>query len=305
MSLNKKVRKAIFPVAGLGTRFLPATKAMPKEMLPIIDKPLIQYAVEEALQAGIEEFIFVTGRGKSAIEDHFDSASELEAHLLAKGNQEACGALQQLSLKPGSVFYTRQAEPLGLGDAILCARSFINDEPFAVLLADDYIISPTPVLKQMMEHRDRLGGSMVAVQEIQDSSISNYGVIKPATGVPKIDSQNLSHGIYAVESVVEKPEINDAPSNLAVVGRYILTPEVFDYLARLQKSVNGEIQLTDSFNPLIQKQNFYALQFDGQRFDCGSRAGFVKATLATALERHDLSTEIHAFLNENTNLKVA
>ncbi len=276
-----RIKKAIFPVGGLGTRFLPATKSVPKELLPIVDKPLIQYAVDEARAAGIEEFIFVTARGKSAIEDYFDIDYELEKTL---GNQNKTDLLAKLApsnLIPGSAVFTRQQEPLGLGHAIWCARNFIGNEPFAILLPDDLIIGDTPCMKQMVDAFDTHQGNIVAAMEVPAADVTKYGIIEPK-------SQNTP--ICAVASVVEKPSIADAPSRLAVIGRYILQPQVFDYLSAQKKGAGGEVQLTDAFDPLITSgQPFHALSFSGQRYDCGSKEGYVKATLAIANQDPDIN----------------
>lgn len=276
--MTATVRKAVFPVGGLGTRFLPATKALPKEMLPIVDKPLIHYAVEEARAAGIEEFIFVTGKGKSAIEDHFDHSSELEALLRSRGKAEAAASLSSWLPAPGKVAYTRQQEPLGLGHAIWCARHFIGDEPFAVLLPDDIFLAEVPCLKQMVDAYSGRGG-MVAAEIIEGADISNYGVLDVAGGNGKVVN---------VRSLVEKPKPADAPSNYAVVGRYIMTPRVFEYLDRQEKGAGGEIQLTDALSWLASVEEFAGIEIDGERFDCGQRSGYLRANIALGLRRADL-----------------
>ena len=282
-----RVRKAVFPVGGLGTRFLPATKALPKEMLPLVDKPLIHYAVEEARAAGIEEFIFVTGRGKSAIEDHFDHSHELEELLERRGSWEQLNSLRDWLPPPGKVAYTRQQEPLGLGHAVWCARHLIGDEPFAVLLADDVFLAPTPCLKQMVDAYPGKGG-MVAVEPVDNAHISSYGVID-------VKRKN-GESVFEVRGLVEKPLPKDAPSNLAVVGRYILTPMVFDYLNRQERGKGGEIQLTDALSWMAGKAPFYGIQIDGKRFDCGNKSGYLQANIAFALEREDLRDELAAYL---------
>ncbi|MEQ8249501.1 MAG: UTP--glucose-1-phosphate uridylyltransferase GalU [Alphaproteobacteria bacterium] len=276
--MTATVRKAVFPVGGLGTRFLPATKALPKEMLPIVDKPLIHYAVEEARAAGIEEFIFVTGKGKSAIEDHFDHSSELEALLRSRGKAEAAASLSSWLPAPGKVAYTRQQEPLGLGHAIWCARHFIGDEPFAVLLPDDIFLAEVPCLKQMVDAYSGRGG-MVAAEIIEGADISNYGVLDVAGGNGKVVN---------VRSLVEKPKPADAPSNYAVVGRYIMTPRVFEYLDRQEKGAGGEIQLTDALSWLASVEEFAGIEIEGERFDCGQRSGYLRANIAFGLRRADL-----------------
>ena len=263
---KKKIKKAIFPVGGLGTRFLPATKSIPKEMLPVLDKPLVQYAVEEALEAGIEEFIFVTGRGKSAIEDYFDHSIELEKNLIEQNKDTTLRYIQKMILKPGSVFFVRQQNPLGLGHAVWCARNFISNEPVAVILADDLIDSNPGCMKQMIQNWD--GGNMVATMEVTRKETSSYGIIKPGKKVGrKIE----------VKSIIEKPNIEDAPSQIAVVGRYIIQPEVMDHLGLKKRGASGEIQLTDTLFFQIGKSPFYAYNFSGERYDCGNKLGFIKA----------------------------
>ncbi|NCP61928.1 MAG: UTP--glucose-1-phosphate uridylyltransferase GalU [Alphaproteobacteria bacterium] len=284
----KKVRKAIFPVGGLGTRFLPATKALPKEMLPIVDKPLIQYAVEEAAAAGIEEFIFVTGRNKTAIEDHFDLSFELEATLKAKGKKKELSDLESIMFKPGSVTYTRQQQPLGLGHAVWCARHFIHDEPFAVLLADDFIYSKTPCLKQMVEAYEHVQNNILAIMEVPDAHVNRYGIVSP--------KHEASTNLFQIKGVVEKPNLADAPSRQAVVGRYILDSRIFDFLETQEKGVGGEIQLTDAFTPLLKEQDFYGFRYEGERLDCGSKAGYIKANLRVALDREDIVDEVSEFI---------
>ncbi len=285
--MTNRVRKAVFPVGGLGTRFLPATKALPKEMLPVVDKPLIHYAVEEARAAGIEEFIFVTGKGKSAIEDHFDHSGELIAQLASRGRTDAIEELQEWLPAPGRVAYTRQQEPLGLGHAVWCARRLVGDEPFAVLLADDLILSQEPCLKQMIDAYGDVGGNMVAAQIVADEDVSRYGVLK-------VDGQNGP--LARATGVVEKPKREEAPSNLAVVGRYILVPQVFEFLDRQQRGAGGEIQLTDALDWMVDKVPFHGFRFEGQRFDCGEKAGFLQANIAFALARDDLRDELQEFL---------
>jgi UTP--glucose-1-phosphate uridylyltransferase len=280
------VRKAVFPVGGLGTRFLPATKALPKEMLPVVDKPLIQYAVDEARAAGIEEFIFVTGKGKSAIEDHFDHASDLDAMLRSRGKTAAADELASWLLAPGKVAYTRQQEPLGLGHAVWCARHFIGDEPFAVLLPDDIFLADVPCLKQMVDAYSGRGG-MVAAETITGPDISNYGVLDVAKDMVTVVS---------VRGLVEKPNPADAPSDLAVVGRYIMTPKVFEYLDRKETGAGGEIQLTDALSWLAAEEEFAGIRIDGERFDCGTRAGYLRANVAFALQRDDLRDDLKSYI---------
>lgn len=285
-----KVRKAIFPVGGLGTRFLPATKAIPKEMLPIVDKPLIQYAIEEAAAAGIEEFIFVTGRGKEALENHFDRSVELEAFFEKQGKTDALAKLAEMHFKPGQIYYTRQQEPLGLGHAVWCARHIIKDEPFALLLADDFIEAPVPCLKQMMDLYAQGPCNILSVMDVQPDQVSQYGIVQPALlGSEQQQSFELS-------SVVEKPSPEAAPSSVAIVGRYILQPEIFQALETQPRGRNNEIQLTDAFLPLMQHQKFKAYRFEGKRFDCGSKAGYVAANIHIALKRPDIAPAIKDML---------
>jgi len=277
--MANRVRKAIFPVGGMGTRFLPATKAMPKEMLPVVDRPLIQYAVDEARAAGIEQFIFVTGRGKSAIEDHFDHSIELENLLAARHKSDILDDLRETLLPPGDIAYVRQQEPLGLGHAVWCARNLVGNEPFAVLLADDLIQSDTPCLKQMVDVFTETGGNVIAAMEVPDAHTSRYGII---------DAGGAKGDVRPVQALVEKPAPGTAPSNLAVIGRYILTPDVFDELSRQETGAGREIQLTDAMARLIGRQPFHGLAFEGQRFDCGDKLGFLEANIAFAMARDDL-----------------
>ncbi|MBB3878839.1 UTP--glucose-1-phosphate uridylyltransferase GalU [Sphingomonas pseudosanguinis] len=277
----KKVRKAVFPVAGLGTRFLPATKAMPKEMLTVVDKPLIQYAVEEALEAGIEQIIFVTGRGKGALEDHFDISYELEATMKARGKSLA--VLDGIRQKPGSPVYVRQQEPLGLGHAVWCAREIVGDEPFAVLLPDELMVGG--FMKQMVEAYDQVGGNVIGALEVPDSETDKYGIISPG----KQDGR-----LTEVTALVEKPK-GKAPSNLMIPGRYILQPEVMDILDAQEPGAGGEIQLTDAMAKLIGKQPFHGFTFDGQRYDCGDKAGWLTANLALGVARDDIGPAVREF----------
>jgi len=281
------IRKAIFPVGGLGTRFLPATKSMPKEMLPIVDKPLIQYAVEEAIEAGIEEFIFVTGRGKSAIEDHFDHAYELQEMLEKRNETFALKVVKDSIPKPGQIAYTRQLEPLGLGHAIWCARNFVGSEPVAVLLADDLILSEKGCLKQMIEAYDEIGGNMLAVMEVKTEQTSSYGIITPGA---------VENSLIEVLGLIEKPEPSKAPSNLAIIGRYILQPSIFDDLGRFEFGAGGEIQLTDSIAQQVGLETINGFKFNGRRFDCGNKVGFLEANIAYALNREDLRDPIQQFI---------
>ena len=285
----KPVRKAIFPVGGLGTRFLPATKALPKEMLPIVDKPLIEYAVDEARSAGIEEFIFVTGRGKTAIEDHFDNHYELEQTLLERGKRPELDQVNAAKLEPGQVAYVRQMSPLGLGHAVWCARNLINDEPFAVLLADDLILSDTPTLVDMVEAYEQHGGNVVSLMEVPDHHTSRYGIVDPGAQDDRL---------VEIRGLVEKPDPADAPSNLAIVGRYILQPSVMGYLDTAESGAGNEIQLTDSMMKMVGEGPFNGLRLEGTRFDCGSKVGFLTAGIAYALERDDLGPELRSALTD-------
>ena len=287
--MKRRVRKAIFPVGGLGTRFLPATKAMPKEMLPVVDKPLIQYAVEEARAAGIEEFIFVTGRAKQAIEDHFDISRELETTLTERGETGRLEEIRSMLPGPGRVAYTRQGEPLGLGHAIWCAREFVGDEPFAILLADDLVQAKVPCLKQMMGAYGETGGNLVAVMDVPREETSRYGVA---------DIESDDGRLVSIRGLVEKPAPEDAPSTLTIIGRYILQPEVFDHLGNAKAGAGGEIQLTDSMAKLIGGAPFHGLRFEGKRFDCGVKLGFFEANIAFALQREDLAEGVRAILAE-------
>ncbi len=277
------VRKAVFPVAGLGTRFLPATKAMPKEMLPVVDKPLIQYAVEEALSAGIEEIIFVTGRSKQAIEDHFDHFCELEHTLMARSKDALLKEIIHLVPESGTFVYTRQNEPLGLGHAIWCARHIVGDEPFAVLLADDLIRADKPVLMQMIERFEELQSSMVCIEEVDPANTASYGIL---------DADPPKNRLTRVRGLVEKPAPEKAPSNLSIIGRYILTPEVFPILDRKEPGAGGEIQITDAMAKLLEKQAIYGYRYEGTRFDCGTKAGFQMANMYYAFDRPELREKL-------------
>ncbi|MCG8691491.1 MAG: UTP--glucose-1-phosphate uridylyltransferase GalU [Minwuiales bacterium] len=285
--MSKPIRKAVFPVGGLGTRFLPATKSMPKEMLPVVDKPLIQYAVEEAQGAGIEEFIFVTGRGKSAIEDHFDYSYELQDTLADRDKTEMLAAINAWMPPAGQVAYTRQQEPLGLGHAVWCARNLVGDEPFAVLLADDLILSKTPCLKQMIDRQQQAGGNMLAVMDVRPEHTSRYGILDPGD-----DDGTL----VQVRGMVEKPDPAKAPSTAAVIGRYVLQPEVFDHLSSHETGAGGEIQLTDAMARMIGGAPFHGYRFEGTRFDCGDKVGFLHANLAFAMARPDMAAEVGAIV---------
>jgi UTP--glucose-1-phosphate uridylyltransferase len=283
----KPLRKAVLPVAGLGTRFLPATKAMAKEMLPVVDKPLIQYAIEEARAAGVEQFCLVTGRGKTALVEHFDVAYELEATLRERGKTDALQQLQDSAMQPGTIMSVRQQVPMGLGHAIWCARAFIGDDPFAILLPDDIILADTPCLKQLVDAYDRTGGNVVAVTEVPREHTARYGILK--TGA---DDGRL----VEVKGLVEKPQPKDAPSTLSIIGRYVLLPDVIGHLARFDKGAGGEIQLTDAMARMIGNKPFHGLRYDGQRFDCGDKAGFLEAQIAFALKRPDMAEAVRKFL---------
>ncbi len=285
----KPLRKAVLPVAGLGTRFLPATKATAKEMLPVVDKPLIQYAVEEARAAGIEQFCMVTGRGKTALVEHFDVAFELEATLRERGKTDMMRVLNDMAVQPGSIATVRQQVPLGLGHAIWCARAFIGDDPFAILLPDDLVLSKTPCLKQLADAYEQTGGNVVAVTEVPREQTNKYGIL---------DVANDDGRMVEVRGLVEKPAPADAPSNLSIIGRYVLMPEVVDHLARMERGAGNEVQLTDAMAKLIGKQPFHGLRYEGERFDCGDKVGFLEAQIAFALVRPDLGPAVRAFLRK-------
>ncbi len=280
---RKPIRKAVFPVAGLGTRFLPATKAIPKEMLPVIDRPLIQYAVDEAREAGIEQLIFVTGRGKTAIVEHFDMAFELETTMA--GRDKSLEVLEPTRIQPGNLVTVRQQVPLGLGHAIWCARAIVGDEPFAIFLPDELMIGSPGCMKQMVEAYNEVGGNLISVLEVPEDEVSSYGVIAPG---------KANGALTEVKGLVEKPKREEAPSNLIISGRYILQPEVMRVLESQEKGAGGEIQLTDAMARMIGEQPFHAVTFAGKRYDCGSKIGFVEATLAIALEREDMADEVRA-----------
>ena len=287
---RKPIRKAVFPVAGLGTRFLPATKAIPKEMLPIIDRPLIQYAVDEAREAGIEQLIFVTGRGKTSIVEHFDTAFELEATMSGRG--KALDVLDATRIQPGNLVTVRQQVPLGLGHAIWCARAIVGDEPFAIFLPDELMIGTPGCMKQMVEAYHEVGGNLISVLEVPHDEVSSYGVIAPGAQV--------SPHLTEVVGLVEKPKAEDAPSNLIISGRYILQPEVMRTLENQGKGAGGEIQLTDAMARMIGSQPFHAVTFAGRRYDCGSKIGFLKATVEFALRHPETGAEFSSYLS---NLK--
>ena len=287
---TRKITKAVFPVAGLGTRFLPATKSIPKEIMTLVDRPLIQYAIDEARAAGIKEFIFVTSRGKSALEDYFDSAPELESELRRKGKTDMLEILKDTNMDSGAIAYVRQNRPMGLGHAVWCARRLIGNEPFAVLLPDDVIAAETPCLAQMVEAYAQTGGNMVAAMEVAPERTSSYGVLDVAEDMGSI---------VRVRGMVEKPKAGDAPSNLAVIGRYILTPQVLNNLNRIKQGAGGEIQLTDAIAEETKGDStVFGYRFRGQRYDCGSKAGFLQATVAFGLARPDLRDEFSSYLND-------
>ncbi len=283
-----KVRKAIIPAAGLGTRFLPATKAQPKEMLPIVDKPTIQYIVEEAIESGIKDIIIVTGRNKRAIEDHFDKSYELEEELKKKGNHDLLNLVQDIS-NLVDIHYIRQKEPKGLGHAIHCAKSFIGDEPFAVLLGDDIVDSEVPSLKQLIEVYDEYKTSVLGVQRVPAEDVPKYGIV---------NCKQIDERVYKVNDLVEKPDKDHAPSDIAILGRYIITPEIFKHLEATQPGKGGEIQLTDALKRLISKEAIYAYDFAGKRYDVGNKLGFLEATIEFALKRDDLKDEFSRYLRK-------
>ena len=282
-----KIKKAIFPVGGLGTRFLPATKSMPKEMLPVVDKPIIQYAVEEAANAGIEQFIFVTSRGKSSIENHFDHSFELENNLLSKGKRETLKTAQEMLKIPGSFAYVRQQEPAGLGHAVWCARHLVGNEPVAVILADD-LIKGSNTIKEMISNYS--SGNMLAIMDVNNQDVSSYGIISPG--------KTLKNNITEILDLIEKPSIDKAPSNMAVVGRYIIEPSVFKELEKQNRGTNNEIQLTDAIANRIGKSHCYGYKFTNDRFDCGSKLGFIQANIKLSIERDDLSEKLKSWLKE-------
>ena len=287
--MRKKVTKAIFPVAGMGTRFLPATKSVPKEIMTLVDRPLVQYAIDEARAAGIKEFIFVTSRGKGALEDYFDHAPQLEATLREKGKDKLLKILQSTDMDSGEVAYLRQHRALGLGHAVWCARRLIHDEPFAVILPDDVIAAEKPCLQQMVEAYEETGGNMVAAMEVPPEKASAYGVL---------DVREDMGSMVSVKGMVEKPAEGTAPSNLAVIGRYILSSNIFNNLNSLEEGAGGEIQLTDAIAKEINGEGVYGYRFRGQRYDCGSKAGFLQATVAFGLEREELRDDLEGFLQE-------
>ena len=282
-----KIKKAIFPVGGLGTRFLPATKSMPKEMLPVVDKPIIQYAVEEAANAGIEQFIFVTSRGKSSIENHFDHSFELENNLLLKGKKETLKTAQEMLKIPGSFAYVRQQEPAGLGHAVWCARHLVGNEPVAVILADD-LIKGSNTIKEMISNYS--SGNMLAIMDVNNQDVSSYGIISPG--------KTLENNMTEILGLIEKPSIDKAPSNMAVVGRYIIEPSVFKELEKQNRGTSNEIQLTDAIANRIGKSHCYGYKFTNDRFDCGSKLGFIQANIKFSIERDDLSEKLKSWIKE-------
>jgi len=283
----KVIKKAVFPVAGLGTRFLPATKANPKEMLPVVDKPLIQYAVEEAMQSGITELIFVTGRNKRSIEDHFDKNVELEASLMASNKSLLLESIRSIIPSHVKCIYTRQSEPLGLGHAVLQAKTIINDEPFAVLLADDLTDAKTPVLKQLIGQHQKEQASVIAIEDIPKDKTVQYGIVDVSTS---------KDNLYKINSIVEKPQPKDAPSTLGVIGRYVFNPEIFDCLEKIKPGKGGEIQLTDAIQMLLSQQSIFAYQFEGKRYDCGDKLGFMKANIEFSKRHPEIGKEFIEFL---------
>jgi UTP--glucose-1-phosphate uridylyltransferase len=284
--MPQKVRKAVFPAAGLGTRFLPATKASPKEMLPLVDKPLIQYVVEEAVASGIESVIIVTGRGKASIEDHFDISFELEKLLEERGKLEELKAMRAIS-EMARVSYVRQQEALGLGHAVLQARDLVGEEPFAVMLSDDIIDSEEPALRQLLDVYEKYDAPVVAVFKVEGEAISRFGVV---------DGEEVEEGVYKIKDMVEKPAFSDAPSDLAIIGRYVLTPDIFDEIERTTPGAIGEIQITDAMRSLLKKRPFYAVRFKGTRYDAGDKLGFLIATVELALKHEDLAPEFREYL---------
>ncbi|QDH16168.1 UTP--glucose-1-phosphate uridylyltransferase GalU [Swingsia samuiensis] len=288
----RPLKKAVLPVAGLGTRFLPATKAMPKEMLPVVDKPLIQYAIDEAREAGIEEFCLVTGRGKDSLIDYFDIAFELEATLKERGKKSALEAIQQSSVRAGSLVAVRQQEPLGLGHAIWCARSFIGNDPFAILLPDDVVKSGRSCVAQLVDAYNQTGGNVVAVTEVPHEHTNRYGIL---------DTGSDDGKLVEVKGLVEKPDPKDAPSNLSIIGRYVMMPEIMEHLSKLEKGAGGEVQLTDAMAKMIGHVPFHGLRYEGTRFDCGDKAGFLEAQIALSIDRPDLGGAVKEFLKKYVN----
>ncbi len=291
MSALKPLKKAVLPVAGLGTRFLPATKALAKEMLPVVDRPLIQYAIDEAREAGIEQFCLITGRGKTAIVEHFDVAYELERTLADRGKKAELDELRAMAMEPGSMVTVRQQVPMGLGHAIWCARSFIGDDPFAILLPDDLMQCDVSCTKQLAEAYRETGGNVVAVEEVPMERVNRYGVL---------DIDKDMGRLVSVKGLVEKPPVDKAPSNLTVIGRYVLMPEVIGHLAKMEKGAGGEVQLTDGMAKLIGHQPFHGVRYEGRRFDCGDKTGFLEAQIAFALKRPEMAATVREFLKKYT-----
>ncbi|GGF17697.1 UTP--glucose-1-phosphate uridylyltransferase [Aliidongia dinghuensis] len=289
--MGHKIRKAVFPVAGLGTRFLPATKAMPKEMLTVVDKPVIQYALEEARAAGIEEFIFVTGRNKTALEDHFDYSYELQRTLEERGKKEALEGINSWLPKPGQVASVRQQLPLGLGHAVLCAKHLVGNEPFAVILPDDLVLSKTPCMKQLVDVHEETSGNVVAVVDVPREHTKRYGIL---------DVSSDDGRLASVKGLVEKPDPAEAPSTLSIIGRYILTPAIFDHLEKTGRGAGGEIQLTDAMVKLLGQEPFHGLRFEGKRYDCGDKLGFLEANIAFGLARADVAQDLRRVIAELT-----
>ena len=286
--MQRRIKKAVIPAAGLGTRFLPATKAQPKEMLPIVDKPTLQYIIEEAVDSGIEEILIITGRNKKSIEDHFDKSVELELELEKKGKNELLEKVQKIS-SMASIYYIRQKEPKGLGDAIYCAKSFIGNEPFAVMLGDDIVDSETPCLKQLIDTYDEYRTTVLGVQKVNEHDVDKYGIIS---------AKHIEDRVYKVKDLVEKPEIDKAPSNIAILGRYIITPEIFNILEKLPPGKGGEVQLTDALKMLSKKEAMYAYVFEGKRYDVGDKLGFLEATVDFALKKPELRDDFMGYLNK-------
>ncbi|MDF2592759.1 MAG: galU [Clostridia bacterium] len=292
-----KIKKAVIPAAGLGTRFLPATKAQPKEMLPIVDKPAIQYIIEEAVESGIEEILIITGRNKGAIEDHFDVSFEIETELKQKRKYELLQLVENIS-KLAQIYYTRQKEPKGLGHALLCAKSFVGDEPFAVMLGDDIVDSAVPCLKQVIGIFDKYQGSIIGVQEVPRLELNKYGIVS---------GTEIEKNVYFIKDLIEKPEIDKAPSNMAILGRYIITPKIFKLLEDTKPGINGEVQLTDALKRLLEIEPIYAYMFDGKRYDIGDKLGFLKANIELALKQKDIREDFLSYLRHeisNDTLKI-
>ena len=287
--MTAKVRKAVFPVGGMGTRFLPATKSMPKEMLPVVDKPIIHYAYEEAKASGIEQFIFVTGRNKSAISDHFDHSYELNHSLSERDKNAELALVRDWLPEAGCIAITRQREPLGLGHAVWCARNFVGDEPFAVILADDMVLSKTPCIGQLMGQYAKTGGNMAAVMDVPREKTKSYGIL---------DVEKSEGNLVTARGLVEKPEPENAPSTLSIIGRYVLDPGIFAVLENQKKGSGGEIQLTDAMNSMIGKKPFYGYRFEGTRYDCGNKTGYIEANIAYALERPDMEKDVRRILKQ-------